>query len=260
MAKDRDQWIMPDSGKSFKDIDSGPEMAPVPAGAFVMGSPDAGKDTIRSESPAHTVIIAQPFAIGRYAVTFDEWDAAVADGGCGGYEPSDEGYGRGRRPVINVDWHDAQAYVEWLRRKTGEDYRLPSEAEWEYAARAGTTTLSWWGDQPVSRELAHYAASGTAPVDAFEPNAWGLYQVLGNVDEWVEDIWHETYKGAPADGSPWMTDRKTKRRKQPDHVLRGGSWQDDFYPEIVFRSAYRTRATGRGINCGFRVARTVATP
>src|SRR5262249_30260931 len=149
------------------------------------------------EGPQHEVRILRPFAVGRFAVTFDEWDACMADGGCNGYRPEDQGWGRGRRPVINVSWHGAQAYVAWLSRKTGQGYRLLTEAEWEYAARAGTTTPFWWGSA-ISADQANYDGSyvyrngpkgeyrrQTVEVDSFRPNDWGLYQVHGNVWEWV---------------------------------------------------------------------------
>ena len=148
-------------------------------------------------------------------MTFDEWDACVADGGCNGYQPSDEGWGRGRRPVINVSWDDAKAYVAWLSNKTGKTYRLLSEAEREYVTRAGTTTPFWWGSS-ISTSQANYDGTNTygsgvkgefrhetLPVDSFQPNPWGLYQVHGNVWEWVEDCYHESYAGAPSDGSAW---------------------------------------------------------
>src|SRR5262249_50892071 len=164
------------------------------------------------------------------AVTFDEWDACVQDGGCRGYAPADQGWGRGRRPVINVSWDDAKAYVTWLSGKTGRSYRLPSEAEREYVTRAGTTTPFWWGSSISLREANYngtvaYAGGptgesrqGTVPVDSFEPNPWGLYQVHGNVFEWVEDCWQAGYADAPPDGSA-----RTPAGCQ-DRVIRGGSW------------------------------------
>jgi formylglycine-generating enzyme required for sulfatase activity len=130
---------------NFKECDRCPEMVVVQAGELIMGSPEGEIDRSPEEGPLHTVVFAKPFGVGRFAVTFEEWDACVADGGCDGHVPSDEGWGRGRRPVINVSWSDAKAYVAWLSRRTGADYRLLSEAEWEYVARAGTTTPYWWG-------------------------------------------------------------------------------------------------------------------
>ena len=119
--------IVPGSGVSFKDCPECPEMVPVPAGSFTMGSPESEPDRFESEGPQHKVTFAKPFAAGKFAVTFAEWDGCVADGGCGGYKPSDQGWGRGRRPVINVSWNDAQLYVKWLSSKTGEPYRHGSE-------------------------------------------------------------------------------------------------------------------------------------
>ncbi len=255
-------------GESFRDLDAGPEMVVVPAGKFLMGSSDsaiaaltkAHGDYFKDEAPQHEVTIPRPFAVGRYAVTFDEWDAAVAAGSVS-YKPADQGWGRGRRPVINVSWDDAQAYIKWLSSKTGQTYRLLSEAEWEYCCRAGTTTHFWWGDE-ISTEQANYNGNytfgkgskgeyrqKTVPVDSFQPNPWGLYQVHGNVWEWCADCWNDNYHNAPTDGSAWATGDCGRR------VLRGGSWFN--YPQHL-RAAYRYRylAGYRDGNCGFRVART----
>ena len=181
----------------FKECDACPQMVVVPPGRFMMGSPETEESHLDPEEPQHLVTFAQPFAVGAFAVTFDEWDACVADGGCDGYRPSDQGWGRGRRPVINVSWHDAKAYVEWLSRKTGRTYRLLSEAEREYAARAGTATPFWWGSS-ISTEQANYDGNvvygggpngeyrqRTLSVESFQPNPCGLYQVHGNVLEWT---------------------------------------------------------------------------
>jgi formylglycine-generating enzyme required for sulfatase activity len=258
-------WFKPGAGKTewFKDHEHGPEMVVVPAGEFIMGSKDYG-----NEKPPHRVTIRQPFAVGRFAVTFDEWDAAVADGGCSRYRPTDKGWGRGKRPVINVSWHDAQAYVAWLSQRTARFYRLLSEAEWEYCARAGTITAFWWDDR-ISTKLANYkgdlAFGGgptgeyperTLPVDSFEPNPWGLYQVHGNVYEWCEDIWNNTYEGAPADGAPWVQRRAWLRLGRSRRVIRGGGW---FSNPRNLRSAYRFRyvADLRLDDLGFRVAATL---
>jgi formylglycine-generating enzyme required for sulfatase activity len=193
----------------FKECAQCPEIEVVPAGSFVMGSPDSEEGRIEEEGPQHRVTFGKSFGVGKFAVTFEEWDACVADGGCNGYKPSDEGWGRGRRPVINVSWEEANAYVVWLSRKTGKTYRLLSEAEREYVTRAGTTTPFWWGAS-ISTQQANYngnytygtEAKGvsrrqTVPVDSFQPNPWGLYQVHGNVWEWTEDCWHDDYSGAP---------------------------------------------------------------
>jgi formylglycine-generating enzyme required for sulfatase activity len=248
----------------FKECDKCPEMVVVPAGRFTMGSSEGEIERYDNEGPQHRVTISRPFAVGRFSVTFDEWDACVADGGCDNYKPSDLGWGRGWRPVINVSWDDAKSYIAWLSLKTGKTYRLPSESEREYVTRAGTTTPFWWGSS-ISTSQANYegnytyrnGAKGeyrqkTLPVDAFQANPWGLYQVHGNVWEWVEDCWHDSYAGAPADGSAWISgDCK-------DRVDRGGSW--GFYPGNL-RAASRGRLTadnrGYNIGVGFRLARTL---
>ena len=246
----------------FRECATCPEMVVVPAGSFTMGSPTSEVLRGSNESPQHAVTFARQLAVGRFALTFDEWDACAAAGGCNGYKPSDEGWGRGRRPVINVSWADAKEYVAWLSRKTGKTYRLLSEAEREYVTRAGTTTPFWWGSS-ISTSQANYngrstydgAAQGefrqkTLPVNSFQPNPWGLYQVHGNVGEWVEDCWNESYQGAPSDGSAWTSGECSQR------VLRGGAWRVD--PQVL-RSAHRGRdsAGGRFIGRGFRVGRTL---
>ena len=237
----------------FRDCDECPEMAVVPAGSFTMGSPSDEKGRKDTEGPQHRVRIAKPFAVGRYEVTFAEWDACVAEGGCNGHRPGDKGWGRGRRPVINVSWKDAQSYVRWLSRKTGKRYRLLSEAEWEYAARAGTTGAFHTGPT-ISTHQANYQSQRrrTVPVGSFPANGFGLHDVHGNVWEWVEDCWHENYGGAPSDGGAWASGGNCDRR-----VLRGGSWTD--VPRVL-RSAYRDwNAAGNRNNVfGFRVARTLA--
>src|SRR5580704_1913158 len=143
--------------QEISDMPGGPQLVVVPAGEFMMGSPPAEPGRGTFEDPQHRVVIQHPFAISKFDVTFEQWDACLADGGCGGYRPDDEGWGRGSQPVINVSWYDAEAYVDWLSRKTGKAYRLPSEAEWEYAARAGTQTAFWWGNT-ASHDYANYGA------------------------------------------------------------------------------------------------------
>jgi formylglycine-generating enzyme required for sulfatase activity len=249
-------------GQAFKDCATCPEMVVVPAGSFMMGSPPGEKVRTDDEGPQHRVTIAQPFAVGKTEVTFAEWDACVDDGGCGTYRPEDEGWGRGRQPVINVSWNDAQAYVKWLSDKTEKDYRLLTEAEWEYAARAGTTTPFYFG-RTISPDQANYNGEytydggpkgvyreKTTPVGSFPANAFGLHDVHGNVLEWVEDCWHENYSGSPIDGAAWKSGGDCDRR-----VLRGGSWYD--LPRFV-RSANRLRYFPgvRDLDAGFRVART----
>jgi len=196
---------------------------------------------------------------GKFEITFDQWDVCVKDSGCNGYRPDDQGWGRANRPVINVSWDDAKAYVEWLSRKSGKQYRLLSESEWEYAARAGTTTAFSFGDAITTAQANYDASAGapvardanrqqTIPVGSFPANAFGLHDMHGNVWEWVEDCWHDEYTGAPTDGSPW---------KAPDckgHVLRGGSWED--YAGDL-RAAARTggNTEDQYYSDGFRVAR-----
>jgi formylglycine-generating enzyme required for sulfatase activity len=244
---------------TFRECDKCPEMVVVPAGTFVMGSPDSESGHSSDESPQHRVTIAKSFAIGRFAVTFDEWDACVFDGGCGGYKPGDEGWGRGRRPVINVSWGDVEAYTTWLSRKTGKSYRLLSEAEYEYAARAGTTTAYPWGSA-IGTGNANCSGCGsqwggrqTAPVGSFAANGFGLYDMVGNVWEWVEDCWNDSHNGAPTDGSVWTSGDCDRR------VVRGGSFV--YSPENLRSAASTGITTGtRGGGLGFRVARTLLAP
>jgi len=230
-----------------------PEMVVVPAGEFVMGSNDGD-----AEKPAHRVVIQQPFAVGKFEVTFEEWDVCVADGGCNSNpNPDDRGWGRGRRPVINVSWNDAREYVLWLAHRTGKPYRLLTEAEWEYAARAGSRAKYTWGDEAGKNRANCRGCSSqwddkhTAPVGVFQSNAFGLHDMHGNVWEWVEDCWHVDYTGAPKDGTAWLAACTDNLR-----VLRGGSWADGAHSA---RSSNRGRnsAERRGVPTGFRVARTL---
>ena len=212
----------------------------------------------------HEVTIAKPFAVGRFAVTLVEWDAAVAAGGVT-HRPDNEGLGGGRYPVINVSWEDANAYCAWLSNMTGKAYHLLSEAKWEYCCRAGTTTPFWWGSA-ISTSQANYDGNFTyadgregeyrkemVPVDSFEPNAWGLYNVHGNIWEWCEDCSHKNYNGAPEGGSAWL---KANGGDCDHRVVRGGSW--DIEPKYL-RSATRVDVYKfmREDDVGFRVARTL---
>jgi formylglycine-generating enzyme required for sulfatase activity len=227
-------------------------MVEVAAGSFTMGSPpdEAGRVEV-IESPQHKVTIARPFAVGKFEVTFAEWEACVAGGGCTGNPwPSDQGWGRGRRPVINVSWHDAKAYVSWLSRKTGKGYRLLSEAEWEYAARAGTTTRFAFGDS-IGKSQAQFGAKQTMAVGSFPPNPFGLHDMHGNVWEWVEDAWHNDYQGAPTDGSVWPGADLSKR------VLRGGAWLNERLDELRSANRYWNPSDARRSYFGFRIARTL---
>ena len=257
-------------GGIFKDCEECPQMVGVLSGSFTMGSPsDEGSDDeslqhivldyihipdYLNEGPQHIVHIDYRFAVGVYEVTFAEWDACVADGGCGGYVPDDEGWGRGNRPVINVSWDDAQSYVRWLSQKTGESYRLLSESEWEYVARAGSTTQYSWGND-IGHNRANCGGCGsqwdneqTAPVGSFSPNVWGVHDMHGNVSEWVEDCGNDSYAGAPTDGSAWESGDCGER------VMRGGSWYDR--PRYL-RSADRfwISTDYRFSYLGFRIAR-----
>lgn len=258
-------------GNRYRDCPECPEMVVVSAGTFTMGSPDSEQGRFAYEGPQHSVRIATPFAVGVYEVSFAEWDACVRAGGCARYSPEDRGWGRGNLPVMNVSWEDAQRYVRWLSRKTGENYRLPTEAEWEYVARGGTPTARYWGEGEV--ELCRYANgydrtahatnphwenpipctdhhAQTAPVGSFEPNAFGLYDVMGNVWEWTQDCWTDDYTGAAQDG------RARESLNCSLRVLRGGSWSDVLWG---LRSADRLRfpAGIRNSVNGFRVARTI---
>jgi formylglycine-generating enzyme required for sulfatase activity len=272
----------------FRDCEDCPEMVVIPAGRFLMGSPENEEGRDADESPQHEVTISAPFALGKYEVTRGEfarfveatgheakscyyWDGdsweedAARDWRNPGYEQTDA------HPVTCVGFEDAQAYIGWLGQESGESYRLPSEAEWEYAARGGTTTRYSWGD---AAESACGHANGhdetskrvngfdwesfscddgfaqTAPVGTFIANRYGLHDMSGNLWEWVEDRYHDNYEGALSEGSPWLEGTNSAR------VLRGGSWF--IYPRFL-RSADRNRVGPviRDYNIGFRVARTL---
>ena len=226
------------------------EMVDIPGGVFRMGDLSSeGDDDAR---PVHSVTVSA-FRLGKHEVTFAQWDACVADGGCDGYTPDDEGWGRGNRPVINLSWDDVQGFIDWLNSKTGENFRLPTEAEWEYAARAGSATLYSWGNS-IGHNRANCDGCGsrwdddrTAPVGSFSANPWGLHDMHGNVWEWVRDCWNDSYVGAPSDGRAWISGDCTRR------VLRGGSWY--VYPERLHSSS-RTSNTRLSRNAyrGFRLA------
>jgi formylglycine-generating enzyme required for sulfatase activity len=242
-------------GHAFRDCDECPEMVVVPAGSFTMGSPTSEPGSLDVEGPQHRVTIARPFAVGRYEVTFAEWDACVSASGCS-YAPHDgsigfgPSFGRGKHPVINVSWDDTKQYVSWINSKVGKQvYRLLTEAEWEYAARAATTTPYAFGDT-LSKSMAQFGANRTAPVGSFPPNEFGLFDMHGNVLEWVQDCWNDSYEGAPLDGSAWTTGACGRR------VVRGGAWN---HPQRYLRAAYRDANSpdARGYILGFRLARTL---
>ncbi len=230
----------------LKDGSLGPKMVWIPAGTFRMGDIQGGGGS--SEKPVHRVSVSR-FAMGMYEVTFAEYDKFAQ--ATGRTKPSDSGWGRGNRPVIYVSWHDANAYAQWLTQQTGKKYRLPTEAEWEYAARAGTTTKYWWGNT-ASHEYANYGNTKegkdrweyTAPVGSFEPNPFGIYDTAGNVWEWTCSPNTNRYDG-----------QEQRCVNSASHfVLRGGSW---FYVAWRLRSANRLwwRPAGRYGGGGFRLAR-----
>ena len=276
------------AGETFGDCPSCPEMVVIPAGEFRMGSPGSEQGRFDDEGPQHPVRVER-FALGRYEVTRGEYAAFAAatgrdENGCYAFD-GDAGFGWSDRaswrspgfsqtdehPAVCVSWDDARAYARWLRGETGRNYRLPSESEWEYAARGGTTMSRYWGDgssgQCGNANGADSAAKQrfgnstvascndgrvfTSPVGTFAANGFGLFDVLGNVSEWVEDCWHDSYRGAPSDGRAWTSGDCGRR------VARGGSWGDD--PPRALRAAFRGRgdAGARNVGVGFRVARTL---
>jgi formylglycine-generating enzyme required for sulfatase activity len=233
-----------------------PQMVVLPAGDFTMGSPLTEPGRSDNEGPQHDVAIAQPFAISSFDVTFADWDACVSVGGCP--QASSSNFGRGAdRPVINVSWEDAQRYVAWLSTMTGRFYRLPTESEWEYAARAGHTTAYPWGTEIGEGNAncngcrSKWDSRGTSPVASFKPNAFGLYDMAGDVWQWVQDCYHDDYDEAPANGSVWSGGDCSR------HIVRGGSWYDG--PPTI-RSANRVgnASVNRNSSLGFRIARTIS--
>jgi formylglycine-generating enzyme required for sulfatase activity len=279
LSEDQERSIKPP--QHFKECDTCPEMIVVPSGRFIMGSPSNEPSRTADEGPQRQIVFAHGFAVGRSAVTFTEWNACVAEGGCNAYRPGDYGWGGGKHPVINVSWDDAQAYVQWLSQKTEATYRLLSEAEREYVTRGcgdafipigapapnapltGCQSTPFWFGAEISPDRANYdwrysyagsakkmPARRTVETDIGEPNPFGLLQVHGNVREWVEDCWNATLAGVPPDGTARMTGDCA------DHVVRGGSWADE--PKDL-RSAKRTweMKTERRAEIGFRVARAL---
>lgn len=247
-AREND-WEVPEP---FRDVPGAkwcPEMIELPAGrTFLMGSSDA---PFREEFPQHPVRIIRRFALGLYPVTFEEYDWFCSETNCSRMVYDDEGWGRGRRPVINVSWNEAQEYVEWLSKKTAQRYRLPTEAEWEYACRAGTTAKYSFGDR-INTNVANFRATyrGTTEVGRFPANPWGLFDMHGNVWEWVEDAWHG-YRGAPEDGSAWSGNGTHLPR-----VIRGGSWQ--YVADYLRSSARKMMSSDAHLkDTGFRVARAL---
>jgi formylglycine-generating enzyme required for sulfatase activity len=254
-------WRVSGALREFRDCADCPTLVVVPAGEYTMGSPPAEQQA----AAPHRVTIRTAFAVSKFEITFAEWDACAEAGGCGGYRPDDEGWGRGNNPVMNISWLDAQAYASWLSLKTGKTYRLLSESEWEYAARAGragTRTVFPVGDT-ISSGDANFNGStdGAGPSDqnrqktlsigSFAANAFGLHDMLGNVSEWVEDCWNDNYSDkTPTDGSAWL-EGSCKGR-----VVRGGSWEDS---DVELHSAARTGGSvdDRFYTDGLRIARTL---
>ena len=236
-------------GRSFRDCALCPEMMVIPAGQFSMGSPDTEVGRYNNEGPLRTVRLRAPLAVGVFEVTFSEWDACLAAGACS-HRPNDQGWGRGRQPVVNVSWNDAQQYLRWLTARTGHQYRLLTEAEWEFAARAGTNRPFAMGET-IDETRANYGSffARPRPIGSYAPNRFGLFDMHGNVWEWVQDCLERTYTRAPTDASQAVETSGCAWR-----VLRGGSWSN---ARPLLRSAMRhgMPSETRADNIGFRVAR-----
>jgi formylglycine-generating enzyme required for sulfatase activity len=231
----------------IRDCNDCPELTAIPPGSFQMGS----NDLYEFEKPVHPVAI-RGFLLGTREVNFEEWDRCVNEGGCN-YRPDDRGLGRGKRPVTDIHWNDANAYLAWLSARTGKRYRLPSESEWEYAARAGATTAYPWG-QSVEKDRANCLGCNDQPRRSavasgqYPPNAFGLYDMAGNAAEWVADCWSENYRTTPRDGSAHVVPGCRER------VLRGGSFNND--PRYLRSAArFKYEADVRFYTNGLRVAR-----
>jgi formylglycine-generating enzyme required for sulfatase activity len=243
------------AGQTLKECASCPDMVVITAGGFLMGSPDHEGDD--SERPQHRVTLSRRFAVSRFLVTFAQWDACVAHGGCE-HRADDRGWGRDLLPVTDVSWDDAKSYVAWLTKQTGKLYRLLSKAEWEYAARSGSNERFPWGsDLGVGKANcpgwgSEWEDKQPSPVGTFPPNSFGLYDMIGNLWEWVEDTWHQDYNGAPQDGSVWAGGDDSQR------MTRGGSYAvtgGECY--LAFRNFARP-PNFRNYVFGIRVARTLA--
>lgn len=239
-------------GQVFRDCDSCPELVVLPAGSFVMGSPDFEEGHEPAEGPRHRVTIQRPFAMSQFEVTFAEYEVCVTEGSCDPIAAGDAGWGRGQRPVINVAYPAAQRYVAWLSDSTGEKYFLPSEAEWEYAARAGTNSAWNTGDAIITADANYLSAYGkTVPVGSYPPNALGLFDMHGNVGEWTQDCMDAGYLNAPQDGAAAAGGDCVSQR-----VVRGGAWHN--LPKDI-RSAARSVAQSNSVSAsvGFRVTRSL---
>lgn len=238
------------AGQTFRDCATCPEMVVLPAGLFSMGSPAAETGRGRDEGPQREVSVGM-FAISKYEITFSQWDACLAGGGCNEFSPVDYGWGRGDRPVVGISWEDAQAYLDWLNSQAGGiHYRLVTEAEWEYAARAGGATPYPTGTR-ISAQQATFQRARTTPVGEHDANAFGVFDLTGNVAEWVEDCYVANYTGAPLDGAAVQPDVCARR------VYRGGSYLDRVQGmRVAARRAGQPGQRAQGV--GFRVARTLS--
>lgn len=253
--KNSDQY---NAGNEFKHCYLCPQMIIIPAGEFMMGSPATETNRGNDESPQRNVIVDDDFAVGVFEITYKQWEFCLNDNGCD-HNPVDNGWGRDNQPVSNVSWLDAKQYIEWLSNKTGHQYRLLTEAEWEYVARAGSTTRFWWGDETprgkavcIKCDLTGETNNRSKSVGSYAPNPFGLYDLHGNVWEWVEDCWSKNYVDHPVDASAFIPEEQCKRR-----VVRGGAWPNG---GRQLRSANRSwkGPTHRSMNGkGFRVAMTL---
>ncbi len=231
-------------GAVFKDCETCPEMVVIPAGSFKMGG-----GAYYDAKPVHEVKIGYSFAVGKYEVTQAEWEAVMGKKYRGSFKGA-------RKPVVQESWEDAKSFIKKLSEQTGKEYRLLSESEWEYMARAGSTTKYPWGDEIDSSKAKYDSGDGseesTVPVGSYSANAFGVHDTAGNVWEWVEDCWHKTYKDAPTDGSAWLSGADCEKR-----VSRGGGWGGD---PVDLRSANRISLYAETLNYyyGFRIARTLS--
>jgi formylglycine-generating enzyme required for sulfatase activity len=248
-------WEMPadyPAFSTFTDCDGCPKMVAIPPGPTLIGSLRSEKGSLSDERPAVLVDIKQPFALSAHEITFDQWQRCVDDGGCRDYIPDDVGWGRGERPVIFVSWVQAQEYTQWLSRKSGKAYRLPTEAEWEYGCRASATTRYSFGET-LSADKVNSGRNkgGTVPVGQYPANIWGLFEMQGNVWEWVEDVWVPSHRGRPDDQRPRLDGPEPNIR-----AVRGGSW-DDNPNRVTCASRNRKDRDQRESEIGFRVARSL---
>ena len=253
-------------GTTFSDCETCPSMVVVPAGSFWQGSEDSAPFALKMEKPRRMVTIAEPFAVGVFEITLEQWDHCVSDGGCK-TRPPDNGWGRGSRPVIMVSWNDTQEFTAWLSRKTGQSYSLPSESQWEYLARAGEES-DWLGGDPTlvcefgniaggesgfrwrHPECSDQAAIETLPVGSLLANDFGVHDVVGNVAEWTLDCMNLSYLDAPGDGSAWGRGICSSR------MTRGGSWFTGSR-EIRLPARFNLKNGDRNDFTGFRVVRRV---